>query len=187
MSVECNIVTNVGLVAITCLPKLEKLLVSGLTKITDEVLSDIPNLKYLECRGCTGLKDKGLANLIEMSQNLDHLDVSNCRGVTNDLITSAIKSTKSRTNNLVLRMYVGRTEIIYDEIKEKSPFLHVINVDLSNRPFNYFSDEPYYLDDIELDQSDESNYDLEDDDYDYYDDEYDEYDMFSDGEDIVFY
>lgn len=135
-------------------------------KITDEVLNDMPKLKTLQCRGCPALKDKGISALIEMAQNLELLDLSGCNNITNELLEVAVESTKHRTNNVVLKVYVGGTaaEVSSTPAEDSnedpnkfalrfiSPYLQVLNVDLSDahmRPdfdhneFNFFPTEDY--------------------------------------------
>ncbi|OXU27874.1 hypothetical protein TSAR_002554 [Trichomalopsis sarcophagae] len=173
----CHSVTNEGLAAITSLPKLQHLFINYLGKITDEVLTDMPNLRTMECRGCPNLKDQGLSTLIEESQHIELLDLSGCNHISNELIEVAIKSTKNRTNNVILKMFVGDTSVQHSKITKVSPLLQVLNVDLS---------EPYLRPDFDHDEYDffPDDYDMDDlddiDDYDPFlatDDDDDDYDI----------
>lgn len=134
--------------------------------ITDEALSDMPNLKTCECRACPKVSNKGLSNLVEISHEIQMIDVSGCKSISNDFVFAAIKATKNRTNNKLLKLYVGHSGINYTEIKDISPLLQVLNVDLSKQnilddDFDYFATEPYYIDGILDDDS--SSYGIDDD------------------------
>ena len=151
--------------SISHLPKLEELKVSYLPSITDEALSDMPNLKTCECRACPNVADKGLSNLIEISHEIQTIDVSGCKSITNNFVIAAIKATRNRTNNKILKIYVGHSSVHCNEINDVSPLLQVLNVDLSKQSiladdFDYFATEPYYIDGI-LD--DDSSYGIDDD------------------------
>lgn len=139
----------------------------------------MPNLRTMQCRGCPSLKDQGLSTLVEESQHIELLDLSGCNHVSNELIEVAIKSTINRTNNVILKMYVGDTSVQFTKITKVSPFLQVLNVDLS---------EPYLRPDFDHDEYDffPDVYDMDElddiDDYDSFfatDDEYDDnYDVY---------
>ncbi|KAJ8672652.1 hypothetical protein QAD02_003911 [Eretmocerus hayati] len=181
---SCQSVTNAGLASIVSLPKLQHLSVNYLGKITDTVLVDMPNLRTMHCRGCPNLKNEGLCNLIEESHQIELLDLSGCNEVSNELIEAAINATTNRTNNVVLRMYIGDTKVKVNEITRVSPFLQVVDVDLSEpylRPdfdhdeYEFFPDELYDIDD-DLDDYDsffanDSDEDMHHNYYEYYRDE----------------
>ncbi|XP_014230117.1 putative RNA-binding protein EEED8.10 isoform X1 [Trichogramma pretiosum] len=154
----CDKVDDTGLASICSLPLIEHLTVSYIGNITDAVLVNMPRLKTLECRGCPLIGNKGLVTLLEESHNLWLIDLSGCNLISNELIDSAIESTKSRTNGVVCKMYVGGTKVT--ETKKVSPFLQVLNVDLCEyykRPdfdhnqYNFFPDEMYDLYDMDDD------------------------------------
>lgn len=163
---------------ITSLPNLKQLHINYLGNITDEVLTDMPKLQKLECKGCPNLKNPGLCSLIEESTELMHLDLSGCNNLSNPVVETAYKATKNRTNNVILKMFVGGTGIDVDEIrnKEVSPFLNVLNVDLSEaylRPDFDHNDSNFFVDELfmdDLDDIDDSFFDSDDVDdmYDYY-------------------
>lgn len=129
----CQDVTNKGLAGLVTLPKLEKLIISYLGKVTDQPLGNLLSLKSLQCRGCPEIKDMGLCNLVFMATQLELLDISGCNSVTNNWINLAIKCTENRTNGIILKVYVGGSGIDVCKIKEISPFLQIINVDLCTK------------------------------------------------------
>lgn len=166
----CNSVTNEGLSCITSLPNLQNLSINYLGKVTDEVLTVMPNLRILECRGCPRIKNAGLCVLLEESVDLELLDLSGCNQISNKLIDVAIVSTSYRTNNVFLKIFVGGTTVNTKTINKVSPLLHVLNVDLSEahlRPD--FEHDGFFWDDIEED----------------IDQEYDSVDQFSDDADSL--
>ena len=116
---------NVYYAAITCLPNLEYLNINYLS-IIDNSLNFMPSIKSLECRENLLIHDDCLSNLIQTSPNLIFLDVTWCSRVTNDLIHVAIKETKFRTNNLILKILIKGTSIALSNLKNLSPFLEVI-------------------------------------------------------------
>ncbi|KAK0177545.1 hypothetical protein PV328_001586 [Microctonus aethiopoides] len=126
----CGAVTNKGINAIATLTELEILKLKWLVQITDEAFENFHNIKVLECWSCTNIRDRGIIKLIEMAPNLRTLDLSGC-SITNDAIKAAISITLKRTNNIVLQMIVGGNETNLQELYEISPWLLIINVDLS--------------------------------------------------------
>jgi hypothetical protein len=124
-------VTDKGLAAITSLPKLKHLSVNYIVVITDEGFSEMANLRTMHCRNCRGLMNKGLCKLINASEKIELLDLSGCKYIDNELVEVAIKATKKRSNNTILKMYVGNTSINVSKITQVSPFLQILNIDLS--------------------------------------------------------
>ncbi|XP_058794527.1 putative RNA-binding protein EEED8.10 isoform X1 [Phymastichus coffea] len=181
---SCQSVSNAGLAGITHLPKLEHLNISYLGKVTDEVLTDIPNLRTLVCRGCPSLQNTGLCTLIEESKNVELLDISGCDLVSNDFIEAAIKVTLKRTNNILLKIYAGNTNVKFSEISAISPFLSVLNVDLSDDSLRPDFDHAFiFANEAGADEFDDSYMDLYDDyDYDSMDEYIDYADLFNDYE-----
>ncbi|XP_076389174.1 putative RNA-binding protein EEED8.10 isoform X2 [Megachile rotundata] len=129
---ECFFVTNVGVAAIATLPKLEVLIMNYLQIITDMNLRDMSNLKRLECRGCK-FTDKTMTELIGSAPRLELLDLSGCRGITNLTLNKAATVTINRTNNTILKIFVGGTSVNLNMFDKVSPFLQVVNVNLSRR------------------------------------------------------
>ena len=134
---------------------LEKLIISYLGKVTDQHLGEMCSLKSLQCRGCPGIEDKGLCTLVLMAPQLELLDISGCNCVTNSWVSIAAKSTENRTNGIILKVYVGGSAIEVNKIKEISPFLQIVNVDLCTmymRPdfdHDFFPDESLSFSDEE--------------------------------------
>ncbi|CAL7948207.1 unnamed protein product [Xylocopa violacea] len=129
---ESLFVTNVGVAAIATLPKLETLIINNLPLETDMNLRDMCNLKTLECSNCK-FTDKTMIGLIESAPQLELLDLSGCRGVTNETLKKAAAITVNRTNNTILKIFVGGTAVDVGTFDMVSPFLHIVNVDLSDR------------------------------------------------------
>ncbi|XP_026667916.1 F-box protein SKIP2-like [Ceratina calcarata] len=129
---ECILVTNVGVAAISSLPKLEVLIMNYLQLVTDTNLRDACNLKRLECRICK-FTDKVMTNLIGSAPQLELLDLSGCCGITNETLKKAAIVTVNRTNNTILKIFVGGTSVELSTFDKISPFLQIVNVDLSNR------------------------------------------------------
>lgn len=125
---ECEFVTSVGIAAIATLPKLEVLVMNYLLRVRDTSLRDLCNLKRLECRRCR-FTDKTVIELIASAPRLELLDLSWCRGITNHTLKKAVAVTKNRTNNIMLKIFVGGTAVNLDVFTEVSPFLHTVNVD----------------------------------------------------------
>ncbi|XP_046422453.1 F-box/LRR-repeat protein fbxl-1-like isoform X1 [Neodiprion fabricii] len=128
----CNTVTDEGIAAIASLPKLNELLISYMGHVSDDALPHMHQLKHLECRGCPRLTDSGTSALIQVCPQLELLDLSGCDCITNSTLEVAVKATKVRTNNSILKIIVGGTGTNLDELIEISPLLQIVNVDLSH-------------------------------------------------------
>ncbi|XP_068991608.1 F-box/LRR-repeat protein 20 isoform X2 [Neodiprion pinetum] len=128
----CNTVTDEGIAAIASLPKLNELLISYMGHVSDDALPHMQQLKHLECRGCPRLTDSGTSALIQVCPQLELLDLSGCDCITNSTLEVAVKATKVRTNNSILKIIVGGTGTNLDELIEISPLLQIVNVDLSH-------------------------------------------------------
>lgn len=124
-TIDCRSATNRGLLAIASLPQLEHLVINDLNSITDEVLSDMPKLKTLHCSSCKNMHYVGLISLIRSSGNIELLDVSYCRFISNELIEAAMEATKCRTSK-ILTIMVSGTRVKMHVIKGSSPFLKVL-------------------------------------------------------------
>ncbi|XP_046742693.1 F-box protein SKIP2-like isoform X2 [Diprion similis] len=162
----CNPVTDEGIAAIASLPKLEDLLINYMGHVSDDALPLMHQLKHLECQGCPHLTDFGTSALIQVCPQLELLDLSGCNCITNSTLEVAVKATKVRTNNSILKIIVGGTGTNLDELTEISPLLQIINVDLSHthmRPdfdhggFFPSEDEDSDKDDFFFDLSDDRN------------------------------
>lgn len=135
--------TDIGLAAIATLPKLEKLIINYINKITDNGLENMCSLKELECRKCLLITDQGMSMFIRSSSNLQLLDVSGCHNITNITLDAVKDACNTRSNNIMLKMIIGRTAIfpIKEQDEEQpSPLLQIVNVDLCDDDVNTFED-----------------------------------------------
>ncbi|XP_012168725.1 SCF E3 ubiquitin ligase complex F-box protein pof2 [Bombus terrestris] len=129
---ECLLVTDISIAAVAALPKLEVLIINYLGLVTDINLQDTCNLKQLECRACK-FTDKTMINFLEYAPQLELLDLSGCRDITNETLKEAATVTVNRTNNTILKIFVGGTSVDLSTFDKVSPFLQIVNIDLSNR------------------------------------------------------
>lgn len=129
---ECLLVTDISIAAVTALPKLEVLIINYLGLVTDINLQDTCNLKQLECRACK-FTDKTMINFLEYAPQLELLDLSGCRNITNETLKEAATITVNRTNNTILKVFVGGTSVDLSTFDKVSPFLQIVNIDLSKR------------------------------------------------------
>ncbi|XP_008217853.1 uncharacterized protein LOC100679040 [Nasonia vitripennis] len=106
----CHYMTNKGLKCVTTLPKLQVLLIDGIKNISDEVLTNIPELQTLSCTLCDNIHYAGLTTLITTSEKLKNLYVCFCKLITNDFLDAALEATKYRKNT-VLTVFVYGTRI----------------------------------------------------------------------------
>ena len=131
---RCKNVTDIGLNAITGLPKLEFLSLSSMVKITDKGFNTMKNLKKLILIYCKNIAIDGLKKILTESEKLDYLFISACFKVNYaDLLLFANEITKKRENNIVLHVH----ENIFD---------HYSNTDLTNvkkSPLLEFTDQEY--------------------------------------------
>ena len=123
----CKGITDIALRSIRNLPKLEVLKIKDVAYLTGSEFFLASTLKILECRGCPNLHDDNLIKLLRRAKNLELLDIEGCSDISNATINAAIKILKNRTNNIVLEIRMGNTNINLFKIKEKVPLLHLIN------------------------------------------------------------
>lgn len=138
---DSNDVTNVGLGAITSLPKLQYLEVRGLKMITDDVFNSVSDLRTLKCTSCYNLKNAGLNLLIARTKNLELLEIRNCQQINrNDLIRDATLATRSRTNDVALTICVEKRFTVCKMYKV-STYLHIIEevIKKYHDPVNIFA------------------------------------------------
>lgn len=124
---DCNDLTNVGVAGLEFLPKLSNLQMNYLSEVNDSGLRKLKNLVRLECRGCFMIQDDGLMCVIEGSPRLELLELTGCANVTNNTLECAVRATRLRQNNIVLRICVNGTEITVNKDKIL-PLLHIVNV-----------------------------------------------------------
>lgn len=74
-----------------------------------------------------------MINFLEYTPQLELLDLSGCRGITNETLKKAATVTVNRTNNTILKIFVGGTSVDLSTFDKVSPFLQIVNIDLSNR------------------------------------------------------
>lgn len=131
-----NRVTDLGLGSITSLPKLEKLLIQELDKITDKFFGCMPKLKILCCFYCKRMKNAGFLTLMKSAENLQHLEVNNCEKVHNNiLINDALNAMKSCTSNkVILKLYIVTEK---SETVRVLPNLHIITETMNERSRYY--------------------------------------------------
>lgn len=160
--------TDTGLAAIATLPKLEKLIINYIKKITDNGLENMCGLKELECRKCRWISDQGMSMFIRSSPHLQLLDISGCIHITNVTLDAAKDACNTRSNNLMLKMIIGNTTIFTAKEEQTSPLLQIVNVDLCDDDVFIFDED---LIDEDIYDGNESWID-EDSDYDHsYEDE----------------
>ncbi|XP_076277320.1 putative RNA-binding protein EEED8.10 [Lasioglossum baleicum] len=123
----CKLVTSVGIAAIAALPKLETLIMNYLYQVSDTDMRNVCSLKKLECRG-SNFTDTTMVELLASASQLELLDLTFCRGITNVTLKEAAAVTVNRTNNILLKIFVGETGVNLNDFKEVSPFLQIVNV-----------------------------------------------------------
>ncbi|XP_015125099.1 putative RNA-binding protein EEED8.10 [Diachasma alloeum] len=126
----CEAITNKAIGSLSSLPRLESLVISWLTQVTDQPLGNLQSLKILTCWGCQLIQDAGVVKLIKMAPNLVSLDLSRC-SISNSTIEAAISTTKHRKTHTMLKIIVGKTKVELSQISGVSPFLQIVNIDLS--------------------------------------------------------
>ncbi|KAL2730200.1 F-box/LRR-repeat protein 7-like isoform X1 [Vespula maculifrons] len=130
----CYNVTDTGLQAVATLPKLETLIINNLDKVTAVGLDNMCNIRQLECRSCTSINDTGLAIIIHVSPNLEVLDLTGCKSITNNIIDVAEHVTSRRSNNIFLKIYIGGTSVT--RYNHTSPNLLILRVPSKKVPEN---------------------------------------------------
>ncbi|KAI4504365.1 hypothetical protein M0802_000836, partial [Mischocyttarus mexicanus] len=127
---SCNKITDTGLQAVATLPKLETLIINNLFRVTAVGLDNMCSIRRLECKYCVSIQDTGLAILIHASSNLELLDLTGCTGITNDTINMAEYVTSRRSNNIVLKMYIGGTSVTRNN--HTSPNLMLLRIKITD-------------------------------------------------------
>ncbi|KAJ8669063.1 hypothetical protein QAD02_000322 [Eretmocerus hayati] len=118
----CKSISNIGVKGIASLPRLEKISVNNLNNITDEVLTDMPNLRVLHCHGCPNIHYAGIISLMTIAENIQEIDVSDCCLISNELINAAVEIAEKRKGK-VLKIFVKGTSCGKAESQWKSKFL----------------------------------------------------------------
>lgn len=104
---------------------------NNLELVTDMTFRETCCLKRLECRVCN-FTDKTVTELIGSAPQLELLDLSGCHGITNQTLKKAAAVTINRTNNTILKIFVGGTAVDLITFDKVSPFLQLVNVNLSS-------------------------------------------------------
>ncbi|XP_008558130.3 F-box/LRR-repeat protein 2 [Microplitis demolitor] len=127
---SCHLVTNRGINSLITLIKLETLIINFVTKVDDDAIANFQSLKVFKCWGCKNVTDVSIINLINNAPHLIYLDLS-ATAITCESLHTAVAVTKKRKNNCVLKMIIGGTFTHSSEVKEISPLLQIVNLDLS--------------------------------------------------------
>lgn len=113
---------------ITILPNLQHLSMSNLTQVSDRHMNNMLNLKTLRCCYCINVYNAGLFQLLDTANQLELLDLTGCKRITNHLVNYAIEKTKKRINGVILQMHVGGTDVQTAEIVDESPYLQLLDL-----------------------------------------------------------
>lgn len=127
---SCQAVTDRGISPLTTLNKLETLIVNFVSQVTDEAIANLQSLKVFSSWGCKGITDSGIIHLINTAPNLISLDLS-ATSITSESLQVAVTVTRKRKSNSILKMTIGGTNAHSKDIKEISPLLQIVNLDLS--------------------------------------------------------
>ncbi|XP_044000998.1 F-box/LRR-repeat protein 3-like [Aphidius gifuensis] len=108
---RCTAVTETAFVAITNLKNLQELDVTS-PNITDDFIIKLKGLKKLICFKCRELTNAGIIQFIKNNPDLEVIDVSGIKNITNDLIIAADHATRNRTNGIILHLTISDPSII---------------------------------------------------------------------------
>ncbi|KAK9299917.1 hypothetical protein QLX08_007220 [Tetragonisca angustula] len=122
---SCYGITNFGMTAITTLSELEVLIMNNMPVVTVVQLWDAANLQKIECRS-SQFMDGVIINLIKSAPQLKVLDLSESQFITNTTLEEAATITASRTNNVILKIFVGGTSVDLCTFNNVSPFLQIV-------------------------------------------------------------
>ena len=111
--------------AITTLSELEVLIMNNMPVVTVVQLWDAANLQRIECRS-SQFMDGVIINLIKSAPQLKVLDLSESQFITNTTLEEAATITASRTNNVILKIFVGGTSVDLCTFNNVSPFLQIV-------------------------------------------------------------
>ncbi|XP_031779079.1 uncharacterized protein LOC116416137 [Nasonia vitripennis] len=136
---DCSRVTNTGLASIVSLPDLESLCIQHLINIDDQVFCAMSTLRQLDCNYCTNMRDAGLIKLIERSENLEHLFLENCDYISKELLEAAVKATKKRKNQVMLKLHLRDKNIRRLKASVISPFLPIFETIIDQSEGFYYS------------------------------------------------
>lgn len=123
-----HFIRDYTLAAIEKFTKLEILITRDLYQVTGNGLLHLCNLKQLVCQECCFF-DITVSNFIQYSYQLQVLDLSGCRNITNATLRRAAAATACRVNNITLNLFVGGTAANLETFKDASPLLRIIDKD----------------------------------------------------------
>ncbi|XP_043524916.1 putative RNA-binding protein EEED8.10 [Frieseomelitta varia] len=121
----CSGISNYGMAAIATFSELEVLIMNDMPRVTKVHLCDASNLKRIECRR-SKFMDRVIINLIKSAPQLRVLDLSESLSITNRTLEEAAGITVSRTNNIILKIFVGGTSVDLSTFNNVSPFLQIV-------------------------------------------------------------
>ncbi|XP_043515896.1 F-box/LRR-repeat protein fbxl-1-like [Frieseomelitta varia] len=121
---RCSGISNHGMNAIATLCELEVLIMNNMLGVTKVHLFGASNLKRIECRRSKFI-DRVIINLIKSAPQLGVLDLSESPYITNRTLVEAARITARRTNNIILKIFVGGTPMNLSTFKNISPFLKI--------------------------------------------------------------
>ena len=99
---------------------------SDISQVTGNQLKTVHSLKTLYCARCFSLQEDSLAQLILNSHELEQLDIQTCKFVTNSLVNVALVATRSRTNNIKLKIFAMDSSIDVSKIEGESELLEIL-------------------------------------------------------------
>ena len=122
-------ITDVGLAALTELPRLSDLKVNLAWESTGKPFAEMKHLKFLICQYYTSLENESLIGLLKSSLDIEILDIKGCDNITNEFLEFANNLTKLRNNTLTLTIIVNKFNAInVNKIQIDSPLLKVVIV-----------------------------------------------------------
>ncbi|XP_043509918.1 F-box/LRR-repeat protein 15-like [Frieseomelitta varia] len=126
---RCYGISNYGMTAITTVPSLEVLIMNDMPRVTKVHLSEASNFKRIECRN-SQFMDSVIINLIKFAPQLRVLDLSESPSITTRTLEEAARITASRTNSIILKIFVGGTSVDLRTFNNVSPFLQIVTFPL---------------------------------------------------------
>ncbi|XP_076229023.1 putative RNA-binding protein EEED8.10 [Nomia melanderi] len=124
---DCRLIGTDGIAAVATLQNLETLIMNNVGSICDVSLRNLRNLKKFECRACE-FSDKIIIELLISVPELELLDLTFCKWITDATLKEAIAVTARRVNNKVLKIFIDKTRINLANFKTVTPLLDIIEV-----------------------------------------------------------
>ncbi|KAF7992948.1 hypothetical protein HCN44_005729 [Aphidius gifuensis] len=101
----CRYISNFGLSQLGHLENLEKILLNGVDKVDNSIITKLQNLKSLECIYCQNVTDKSIIKILNNSPNLEYLNIFKT-GITSETLNCLSDVMKKRGNNINLNIFV---------------------------------------------------------------------------------